>query len=155
MKEVSPNDFPRRLREITDPPKKLYVQGVLPPEDHKWLSVVGSRKYTNYGKEAVEKLITGLSGYPVVIVSGLALGIDAIAADIGKIFGHAFEYFGEGRHRIAGEETATGRDHRLGQRLRAFEQFDGHAASSSSPSWTGSSYFQTWKTKSGQICAQA
>ena len=79
MKDVSPNQFPHRLREIADPPKKLYVQGTLPPEDHKWLSVVGSRKYTNYGKEACEKLILGLAGYPVVIVSGLALGIDALA----------------------------------------------------------------------------
>lgn len=79
MKELLPQNFPRRLREITDPPKKLYVQGTLPPEDHKWLAVVGSRKYTNYGKEACEKLTLGLAGYPVVIVSGLALGIDALA----------------------------------------------------------------------------
>ena len=79
MKVLLPQDFPRRLREITDPPKKLYIEGALPPEDHKWLAVVGSRKYTNYGKEACEKLIEGLAGYPIVIVSGLALGIDALA----------------------------------------------------------------------------
>lgn len=79
LTELRSDQFPRRLREITDPPKKLYVQGTLPPEDHKWLSVVGSRKYTNYGKEVCEKLIEGLRGYPVVIVSGLALGIDALA----------------------------------------------------------------------------
>lgn len=71
--------FPRRLQEITDPPRKLYLQGTLPPEEHKWLAVVGSRKYSNYGKEAVETLIAGLQGYPIVIVSGLALGIDALA----------------------------------------------------------------------------
>jgi DNA processing protein len=41
--------------------------------------VVGSRKYSRYGKEACEKLISGLRGYPVVIVSGLALGMDGIA----------------------------------------------------------------------------
>jgi DNA processing protein len=41
--------------------------------------VVGSRKYTNYGKEVVEKLIAGLKGYNICIVSGLALGIDSIA----------------------------------------------------------------------------
>jgi DNA processing protein len=67
------------LREIPDAPEKLYIRGVLPPEDMKFLCVVGSRKYTPYGKEACEKLITGLRGYPVVIVSGLALGIDSIA----------------------------------------------------------------------------
>lgn len=79
MKELLPPDLPRRLREITDPPKKLYREGVLPPEEHKWLCVVGSRKYTNYGREVCEKLIDGLRGYPVVIVSGLALGIDGLA----------------------------------------------------------------------------
>lgn len=79
MEELSPDKFPRRLREITDPPKKLYVEGTLPPEEHKWLAVVGSRKYSNYGKEVTESLVAGLAGYPIVIVSGLALGIDAIA----------------------------------------------------------------------------
>ncbi len=71
--------FPRRLREINDPPKKLYIKGVLPPEEHKWLCVVGARKYTPYGKSACEHLIHGIAGLPVVIVSGLALGIDSIA----------------------------------------------------------------------------
>lgn len=79
MRELTNKLFPRRLREITDPPEKLYLQGTLPPEEHKWLCVVGSRRYTNYGKEACEKLIEGLRGYPMVIVSGLALGIDALA----------------------------------------------------------------------------
>jgi DNA processing protein len=79
MNELSSSDFPHRLREIPDPPKKLYLEGTLPPEDHKWLTVVGSRKYTSYGKEVCERLIEGLRGYPVVVVSGLALGIDALA----------------------------------------------------------------------------
>lgn len=77
--ELKPEQFPCRLREITDPPEKLYLEGKLPPENHKWLAVVGSRKFSNYGKEVTETLIAGLAGYPVVIVSGLALGIDAIA----------------------------------------------------------------------------
>ncbi len=63
MDEIAHNNFPSRLKEIPDSPKKLYVQGTLPPEGHKWLAVVGSRKYTNYGKEACEKLIDGLRGY--------------------------------------------------------------------------------------------
>ncbi|MDO8619940.1 MAG: DNA-processing protein DprA [bacterium] len=79
MKVVSPNEFPRRLQEITDPPEKLYLEGKLPPENHKWLAVVGSRKFSSYGKEVTEMLIAGLADYPIVIVSGLALGIDAIA----------------------------------------------------------------------------
>lgn len=72
-------DFPRRLKEIPDPPEKLWMEGILPPEEHKWLAVVGSRRYSSYGKEACEKLVAGLYGHPVVIVSGLALGIDCIA----------------------------------------------------------------------------
>ncbi len=79
IRAISAKDFPRRLSEIPDPPERLYLRGSLPPEDHRWLCVVGSRRYSQYGKEVCEKLITGLEGYPVVVVSGLALGIDAIA----------------------------------------------------------------------------
>ena len=61
-------------------PKRLFVRGVFPTDNHLvFLTVVGSRNYTQYGKEACEKIIKGLRGYPVVIVSGLALGIDTIA----------------------------------------------------------------------------
>jgi len=73
------NKLPTRLRELPEPPKKLFVKGELPSEDFKWLAVVGSRKFTPYGREVCQKIISGLSGYPVVIVSGLALGIDSIA----------------------------------------------------------------------------
>lgn len=76
---IKPEQFPRRLQEIPDPPEKLWLEGTLPPETHKWLAVVGSRRYSSYGKEACEKLVAGLYGHPVVIVSGLALGIDCIA----------------------------------------------------------------------------
>ncbi len=79
MRTILPAHFPHRLREIPDPPKQLYLEGTLPSEEHKWLCVVGSRKYSNYGKQVVLKLIEGLVGYPVVVVSGLALGIDALA----------------------------------------------------------------------------
>ena len=72
-------DFPKRLLEISDPPEKLYIRGSFMPEEYKYLCVVGSRKYSEYGRQAVEKLIAGLRGYPVVIISGLALGIDSIA----------------------------------------------------------------------------
>jgi DNA processing protein len=77
---INKENFPPLLREITDPPEQLYLQGIFPdPEVHTFLAVVGSRKFTPYGKQACEKLISGLRGYPIVIVSGLALGMDAIA----------------------------------------------------------------------------
>ena len=79
IERLSPAQFPARLREIPDQPTELYLQGTLPPEEHKWLAVVGSRKCTAYGREVTEMLVKGITGYPVVIVSGLALGIDTLA----------------------------------------------------------------------------
>lgn len=73
------NKIPYRLQEIGDPPKSLYIQGEFPDEEMKFLMVVGSRKHSTYGKMVCEKLIEKLAGYPIVIVSGMALGIDAIA----------------------------------------------------------------------------
>lgn len=67
------------LREIPDPPERLWVRGTLPPKTHKRLLVVGSRALTPYGKEACEYLIGGLKDHPISIVSGLALGADACA----------------------------------------------------------------------------
>ena len=78
-KTLKQNRFPTLLREIPSPPKELYVIGDLPNEDKIWLAVVGTRKFSNYGKEVCEKIIEGLKGHNFVIVSGLALGIDSIA----------------------------------------------------------------------------
>ncbi len=72
-------DIPPQLLEIPQPPKILYIRGKLPKNDLIYLAVVGSRKYTSYGRDICEKLIRGLSNYPIVIVSGLAIGIDSIA----------------------------------------------------------------------------
>jgi DNA processing protein len=85
MKEIQsllPEDFPRLLQEITDPPEHLFIQGNINPlfdTTAKILCVVGTRRYSYYGKEVVQKLISGLRGYNICIVSGLALGIDSIA----------------------------------------------------------------------------
>ena len=79
IKDVLTSEFPALLREIPQPPKSLNFRGVLPPSQLTLLSVVGSRKYTTYGKQVIEELIGGLKGYPVGIVSGLALGIDSLA----------------------------------------------------------------------------
>lgn len=76
---LSPTDFPPLLREIPDRPKQLYLRGTLPAPENRWLAVVGSRACTDYGRRVCKYLIDGLRGYPVVIVSGLAYGIDAEA----------------------------------------------------------------------------
>jgi DNA processing protein len=77
--ELAASEFPSRLHEIPQPPKQLNYRGVLPGNELKLLTVVGSRKYTSYGKQCVDHLIGGLRGYRVGIVSGLALGIDSLA----------------------------------------------------------------------------
>lgn len=78
IQTLSAESFPPLLSEITDPPKKLYIKGEFPIAE-KYLTVVGTRKPSSYGKDAVKTLIAGLRGLPVVIVSGLALGTDALA----------------------------------------------------------------------------
>ena len=79
IRQLSKEEFPPQLLEIPEPPKELWVAGELPSPETVLLTVVGSRKHTSYGKEACEKIIAGLRGYDIAIVSGLALGIDAIA----------------------------------------------------------------------------
>ncbi len=71
--------FSAKLIQIPDPPTVLWYRGSLPPEGHRVLAVVGSRSLSAYGKASCEYLIAGLSGYPITIVSGLALGADACA----------------------------------------------------------------------------
>lgn len=79
IRELLPPDFPTQLREIPDAPKRLRYEGELPKEGNKLLAVVGSRKYSSYGREVCESLIAGLADAPVTIVSGLAIGMDSIA----------------------------------------------------------------------------
>ena len=65
--------------EIADPPEQLNYLGQKPNWNSTFLTVVGSRRYSGYGKDVCEKLIAGLRGYNITIVSGLALGIDALS----------------------------------------------------------------------------
>ena len=72
--------MPLRLQEIPQPPKRLYIKGSLPDfKTHKYLTIVGSRRHTSYGRDVINHLIAGLRGYPIVILSGLAQGIDTLA----------------------------------------------------------------------------
>ncbi|HNW71872.1 MAG TPA: DNA-processing protein DprA [Candidatus Paceibacterota bacterium] len=81
IQKLPKKQFPNALMEIPQPPENLWIIGDLPKQnkDLIYLCVVGSRKFTSYGKEACEKIINGLKGYPIVIVSGFAMGIDTIA----------------------------------------------------------------------------
>ena len=79
-KKLTKKEFPRRLREIPDAPEELFVKGNLPDErSTRLLTVVGSRKFSTYGRDACREIVGGLAPYPITIVSGLAIGIDTLA----------------------------------------------------------------------------
>lgn len=70
--------WPPLLSEIANPPKSLAVIGQL-PEDRPCVAIVGSRKFSRYGEMVTSRLAYDLAKAGIVIVSGLALGIDSIA----------------------------------------------------------------------------
>ena len=68
------------LLEIDDCPKSLnYLGKIFKKGDYKFLTIVGSRTHSRYAKDALEKIFESLRGQNIVIISGLALGIDALA----------------------------------------------------------------------------
>lgn len=71
--------YPKLLKQIYDPPFILYYRGRLEAFDGFLLAVVGARKYSDYGRQVAEKLVRELVLSNLTIVSGLALGIDALA----------------------------------------------------------------------------
>lgn len=71
--------YPKRLKEIYDPPPVLFVKGQLKNVDDWCVTVVGSRKCTAYGREVTDEIVTQLARNRITIVSGLARGIDTAA----------------------------------------------------------------------------
>lgn len=73
------NEFLQILSYLAKPPKSLNYIGTLPKERLPTVAIVGTRKPTAYGKEVTQRFASELASRGVVIVSGNALGIDAIA----------------------------------------------------------------------------
>ena len=74
--------YPAALRNISDPPAVLYVQGVLGfLEERPWVAVVGARKAGEAGLSAARRLAHGLASAGAVVVSGVARGVDGAALD--------------------------------------------------------------------------
>ncbi len=69
----------RDLPHIPDPPKKLFIRGKLPAKRVKTVAIVGTRKPSAYGHEIATKIASECAKNGIVVVSGLALGIDSIA----------------------------------------------------------------------------
>lgn len=82
----SDSDYPPILKEIANPPKKFFARGKLPDNNCPKIAVVGTRKASSLGKQIAENLSRELSAAGIVVVSGLAMGIDA-AAHAGAIEG--------------------------------------------------------------------
>ncbi|QQS30653.1 MAG: DNA-protecting protein DprA [Sphingobacteriales bacterium] len=72
-------DYPYRLKSIQDAPIMLYYKGNANLNQDRIISIVGTRKATDYGKKICNRLIEELAGHQVVVVSGLAYGIDHAA----------------------------------------------------------------------------
>lgn len=73
------DDYPRTLKKIKNPPCLLYYKGDLQSAGNPILAVVGTRKTSAYGRQAAYQISVDLVKSGLGIVSGLALGIDAIA----------------------------------------------------------------------------
>jgi DNA processing protein len=79
--------YPSGLVRCGDAPQLLFYKGELPPVGARLVSVVGTRKASDYGKKATEQLIRALRPYDPIIVSGLAYGIDIHAHRIALSLG--------------------------------------------------------------------
>jgi DNA processing protein len=71
--------YPQRLLNCYDSPTLLFYKGNADLNSSKMIAVIGTRNYTEYGKQQTEKLIKDLSSQNILVVSGMAFGIDAIA----------------------------------------------------------------------------
>lgn len=72
-------EYPKLLKEIYSPPAVLYIRGEFSESDKFSIGVVGTRRFTDYGKQVTQEITHGLSKAGLTIVSGLAVGIDTEA----------------------------------------------------------------------------
>lgn len=73
------DNYPENLKNIYDPPPIIYVKGDLIKNDNHSIAIVGSRKATDYGMKAAQRISSELAALGITIVSGMALGIDTHA----------------------------------------------------------------------------
>ena len=76
---LTDEDYPKRLINCYDSPTLLFYKGTADLNSSKVLAIVGTRSNTEYGRQFTEKLVKDLSDQNIIIISGLAHGIDAIA----------------------------------------------------------------------------
>ncbi len=76
---IAISGFTSVLETIHTPPNQLYIAGTLPKKRIPTVAIIGSRKPTPYGIEVTHRLTTDLARSGVIVLSGLALGIDSVA----------------------------------------------------------------------------
>ena len=81
--------YPKKLKEISDPPSVLYAEGNLELLKSYSIAIIGSRQASDNGKKLAKKFSSELSSCGITIVSGLARGIDTIA--------HTYSYNQKGK----------------------------------------------------------
>ena len=107
----SDDDFPSRLKHFSNAPLMLYYRGTANLNHDRIVSIVGTRKPTEHGKAICEELVDNLMAYDVLVVSGLAYGIDVTAhkkslslniPNIG-VLGHGLKTIYPSSHRLVAE----------------------------------------------------
>lgn len=73
------HNYIQLLAHIPAAPKQLFILGKLPPQRLPSVAIVGTRKPSSYGKEVTQRLAYDLAKKGIIIISGLALGVDGIA----------------------------------------------------------------------------
>jgi DNA processing protein len=77
-------DYPAALRRLPDPPPAVWIRGHLPADEERAVAVVGARKATRYGRSVARRLGCEIANAGVVVVSGLARGVD-VEAHLGAL----------------------------------------------------------------------
>ena len=76
---ITDKNYPQRLLNCYDSPTLLFYKGDADLNASKIVAIIGTRSHTEYGKQQTEKLVKELSSQNILVVSGMAFGIDAIA----------------------------------------------------------------------------
>lgn len=76
---INSKNYPQRLLNCYDSPALLYYRGIADLNAPRIITIVGTRNNSEYGKLVCEKLVEALKEQDILIVSGLAFGIDSIA----------------------------------------------------------------------------
>jgi DNA processing protein len=75
---IKDKEYPSLLKEIKNPPETLYIRGEILPNEN-YFAIVGTRRYSSYGKQVALEIAGDLTEAGLTIVSGFAPGIDTFA----------------------------------------------------------------------------